>query len=627
MCSVDQSTRMLFCTRRKIPHVIYKLCGSLSRSGFTSEASNEGIVVCSDGAVRLLELQELLQLCARKQLIRQGKCCHGLVVQFGLLVDVLTCNILINFYSKCGDVDFARRVFDRMPERSMVTWNTMIAAQTRHGKDTEALGLFLQMRRDGTSASEFTLSSVLCACAAGCALMESQQLHALALKSAMDSNVFVGTAVLDVYTKCKMVCDARLVFDAMSEKSSVTWSSMVAGYVQNDLYEEAIWFFCHAQRNGVELTQFTLSAVLSACASLAATTEGKQLHAIVARAGFGHNLFVATSLIDVYSRCGCIRDAYLVFGDIEEKNIVLWNAMITGFSKHARPDEAMILFEKMQQLGLQPNEITYISLLSACSHVGLVEKGRRYFDLLMRDDAVRPNVLHYSCMVDVLGRAGQIDEAWELIRSMPFRATSSMWGSMLNSCRVHGNLELAKLAAEHLFELEPNNAGNHVLLSNIYAANKQWREVALSRKLLKDSGARKEIGKSWIEVKGKVHIFVVGENNHPRITEIYAKLEDLRNEMNRLLYKVEIQYDLHDVEEDQKEELLSYHSERLALAFALIELPSEIPIRIYKNLRVCGDCHSFLKTASRITDREIIARDTNRFHHFNAGHCSCGDFW
>ncbi|XP_074569315.1 pentatricopeptide repeat-containing protein At5g04780, mitochondrial [Curcuma longa] len=621
---------MLISKRWRLRSINPKFHGFLPKTGFLPEISSKGlgIVSCSSGYFGgSSNLQRLLQICARDRLIREGKCCHGLALQSGLLVDVVTCNILINFYSKCGIVDLARQVFDRMPQRSMVTWNTMIAAYSQQGEGAEALNLFLQMRREVTSPSEFTLSSVICACAASSAIAESQQLHALALRVAMDSNVYVGTAVLDVYAKCGMIRDAQFVFDAMTERSSVTWSSMVAGYVQNSLFEEAISFFGCSVKKGVQLTKFTLSAVLCACASLAAITEGTQLHAIVVRIGFGSNLFVASSLIDFYSKCGCIRDAYLVFGHIEEKNIILWNAMITGFSKHARPCEAMILFEKMQQLGLQPNEVTYISVLSACSHMGLVEHGRAYFDLLLKGNAVQPNVLHYSCMVDVLGRAGMINEAWKLISRMPFRAIPSMWGSLLNSCRVYGNIELGRIAAQHLFELEPDNAANHVLLSNIYAANKQWGGVSTARKLLRDSSVKKEIGKSWINAKGKVHIFVVGENNHPRIAEVYAKLEDLRNEIDRLEYKLEVKYDLHDVEADQKEKLLRYHSERLALGFGLIELPGGIPIRIYKNLRVCGDCHLFLKIASRITGREIIARDTNRFHHFNGGNCSCGDFW
>ncbi|XP_072950403.1 pentatricopeptide repeat-containing protein At5g04780, mitochondrial-like isoform X1 [Typha angustifolia] len=514
-----------------------------------------------------------------------------------------------------------------MPARSIVSWNTMIATYIHHGEDMEAMGLFLRMHREGMPMSEFTLSSVLCACAAKCAVTECKQLHAIALKSVMDSNVFVGTALLDVYAKCGMINDACRIFDKMSDKSSVSWSSMVAGYVQNDLHEEALRLFRRAQKVGTELTPFTLSTCLSACASLAATIEGTQLHTIIVKTGFQSNIFVTTSLLDFYSRCGQIEKAYLVFADSEEKNIVLWNAMLTGFSKHARFWEAMILFEKMQQVGFHPNEVTYISVLSACSHTGLVEKGRHYFHLLMNDTKVHPNVLHYSCMVDILGRAGQIDESWNLIEKMPFKATASIWGSLLSSCRIHNNIKLAKIAAAHLFQLEPYNAGNHVLLSDACAASKNWDEVVMARKLLKESGAKKEMGKSWIEVKGKVHIFVVGERNHPRVNDIYAKVDDLANEMKKLAYKSNTQFELHDVREDAKEVLLMHHSEKLTLAFGLISLPSRIPIRINKNIRICGDCHSFMKHASRITEREIIIRDINRFHHFKWGSCSCGDFW
>ncbi|KAJ0976695.1 hypothetical protein J5N97_012169 [Dioscorea zingiberensis] len=579
------------------------------------------------GAIDVFRLQALAQICAKKKLVVAGRCCHALALQAGLLSDTLMCNILVNLYSKCGQVQSARNVFDRMPVRSIVSWNTMIAAHNHHGEDTEALELFIEMRRGGSLVSEFTLSSVLCACAAKTAIVESRQLHALALKVAIDSNVYVGTAVLDVYAKCNMIDDACWVFENMPEKSPVTWCSMIAGYVQNDLHEQALAFFRKAQVLGVECTQFTLSAALSACASLAARIEGVQLHAILVRIGFSSDMYVLTSLIDAYSRCGCIAEAYLVFIGVEVKSIVLWNAMIAGFSRHACVNEAMTLFEKMLQNGICPDEVTYISMLSACSHVGSVESGRHYFDQMMKDDNVQANVLHYSCMVDVLGRSGRIQEARELIEKMPFKATASMWGSLLGACRIHGDLELAKVAAEHLFELEPENAANHILLSNLYAANRRWGDVAIARKLLKDSGAKKEIGKSWIEVKNRVHIFVVGDYNHPRFTEIYAKLEDMENEMKKWAYKAETHSDLHDVEEEQKQELLRHHSEKLALAFGLISLPAGLPIRINKNLRICADCHSFMKFASRISGREIIVRDTNRFHHFRSGLCSCGDFW
>lgn len=581
---------------------------------------------CVYGA-EVLNLQNLLQRCARNKAAKEGKVLHGLAIQAGLQSETRMSNIIINMYSKCGLINSACLVFNRMPQRSIVSWNTMIGAHTQHGQEEEALKLFMKMLREGTPPSEFTLSSILCTCASNSAACESKQLHAFALKNAMDFNVFVGTALLDVYAKCNLFKDARWVFDSMPEKSAVTWSSMVAGCVQNNLHEEALMLFHRIQTMGLEHTQFTLSAVISACASLAALIEGNQVHVVLVKTGLGSNIFVVASLIDMYAKSGSIEEAYSVFSDVEDKNVVLWNAMISGFSRHARSMEAMILFEKMQQMTTHPNEITYVSILSACSHMGLVETGQRYFDLMMRDHNVQPNVHHYACMVDLLGRAGMICEAKLLIESMPFNATASIWGSLLGSCRIHRNLEVAEVAAKHLFHIEPDNAGNHVLLSNIYAANKNWDKVAGSRKLLKDSGAKKEMGKSWIEVKERVYTFVVGEGNHPRIVEIYAKLDDLAGEAEKLNYKVETENDLHDVGADRKEELLRHHSEKLALAFGLIALPSGAPIRIKKNLRICGDCHSFIKLVSKISKRQIIVRDTNRFHHFRDGSCSCGGFW
>ncbi|XP_062175326.1 pentatricopeptide repeat-containing protein At5g04780, mitochondrial-like [Alnus glutinosa] len=572
-------------------------------------------------------LHGLVQLCARARANMEGKACHAQVIRVGLQADTLTSNMLINMYSKCGLVGCARKVFDEMLERSLVSWNTMIGSLAQNGEEQEALGLFVEMQREGTQCSEFTVSSVLCACAAKCAVFECKQLHSFAIKAAMESNVFVGTALLDVYAKCSLIKDASWVFECMPERSDVTWSSMVAGYVQNGLHEEALGLFCRTQMMGLEQNQFMISSAICACAGLAALIEGKQLHAVLCKSGFGSNMYVVSSLIDMYAKCGCIREANVVFQGVEEGSIVLWNAMISGFARHAHSLEAMVLFEKMQQMGMYPNEVTYIAVLSACSHMGLVEKGRKYFHLMIREHRVLPNVFHYSCMVDIFGRAGLICEAYDLIEKMPFDATASMWGSLLASCRVHGNLELAEVAAKHLFEMEPNNAGNHILLSNIYAANRKWEEVARARKLLKESEVKKEKGMSWIEIKDKVHSFMVGEINHPKIAEIYFRLDDLVKKLEKLDYKAETKHDLHYVEESRKQQLLRHHSEKLALTFGLMCLPQNAPIRIMKNLRICGDCHSFMKATSNFTGREIIVRDTNRFHHFESGCCSCGDFW
>lgn len=574
-----------------------------------------------------INIQSVLQICARSRASMEGKVCHGQIILAGLQTDTLTSNMLINMYSKCGLTECARRVFDRMRDRTVVSWNTMIGSLARQGEEVEALSLFIQMQREYRPFSEYTLSSVICACAAKLAVSECKQLHAFALKAAINSNVFVGTAIIDVYSKCCLIKDASKVFEYLNGKSEVTWSSMVAGYVQNELYDEALLLFHKAQMINLEHNQFMISSALSACAGLAAMIEGKQVHAVLCKTGFGSNIFVGSSLVDMYSKSGSIEDAYIAFSSLDNKNVVVWNSIISGFSRQAQSLETMILFEKMQQIGMRPNEITYVSVLSACSHMGLVESGRRYFDLMVKEHELLPNIYHFSCMVDILGRSGLIFEAKDLIETMPFDATASIWGSLLASCRVYGNVDVAEFAAKHLFEIEPENAGNYVLLSNVYAANKKWDEVANSRKVLKESEAKKETGKSWIEIKNKVHTFVVGERNHSRIDEIYLKLEDLMVQMKKMDYKAKIDNDLHDVDENRKKELLRHHSEKLALTFGLMCLHSGAPIRIMKNLRICGDCHCFMKHASTITKRKIIVRDVNRFHHFENGLCSCKEFW
>ncbi|XP_052110647.1 pentatricopeptide repeat-containing protein At5g04780, mitochondrial [Arachis duranensis] len=580
-------------------------------------------------ATRVSNLHYLVQLYAKIRSSMAGRACHAYAIRIGLEFDVLTSNMIINMYSKCGLVDDARQVFDEMPVRSLVSWNTIIGALTQNAENQEPLLLFIQMQRDGTPFNEFTISSVVCACALNCATLECMQLHAFSIKAAIDSNCFVGTALVDVYAKCSSIEDASRVFESMPETNAVTWSSMLAGYVKNGLFEEALLLFRNAQLIGFDKDPFMVSSAICACAGMATLIEGKQVHAISWKSGFGSNVYVASSLIDMYAKCGCIREASLVFQGVELRSKVLWNAMISGFAKHACALEARIIFEKMQQRGLLPDEVSYVSVLNACSHMGLYKEGEKYFELMVREHNLSPNALHYSCMIDILGRAGLVHNAYDLIQRMPFEATASMWGSLLASCRNYGDIEFAEIAAKHLFEMEPSNAGNHVLLANIYATNKKWEEVARARKLLRESDLRKERGLSWIEIKNKVHSFTVGERNHPQMNMIYDYLDNLVEELKKLNYKVDTNHDLHDVDENRKQTLLKHHSEKLAVSYGLMSLPSDIdiPIRIMKNLRICGDCHNFMKLVSKCTSREIIVRDTNRFHHFKDGCCSCGEFW
>jgi len=310
-----------------------------------------------------------------------------------------------------------------------------------------------------------------------------------------------------------------------------------------------------------------------------------------------------------------------------KRNVVSWTAMIISYAHHGRGKEALQLFEEMQQAGARPNRITFIGVLSACCYLGLVKEGCYYFDSMSRDHGISAQVEHYTCMVDMLGRAGLLAEAEEFVHQMPFEPDPVIWRTLLGACRVHGNVELGKHAAEIVFRQNPQDASSYKLLSNIYATAGRWDDVANVRKIMKERVARKEPGLSWIEVKNQVHSFVSGDRQHAQTEKIYAQIEELNEKMKEIGYVPDTSFALHDIDKELKEELLCHHSEKLAIAFGLISTPPGILIRIIKNLRMCGDCHTATKFISKIVGREIVVRDANRFHHFKDGFCCCRDYW
>ncbi|XP_057855760.2 pentatricopeptide repeat-containing protein At5g04780, mitochondrial [Cryptomeria japonica] len=573
------------------------------------------------------DVLDVLQHCTAKKSIAIGKQIHAHITKTGIHNDVLVGNHLINMYSKCCSLKDARQVFNLMSERNLVSWNTMITAYANSDNGIEAIEIVWKMQQEGVTVDMYTFTSAVHACACASALSEGMQVHGLIVKNLVESNVFVESALVDMYAKCNRIEDARQVFNKMHDTEIVSSNAMIAGYVSNGEDEEALVIFRQVQRNGLSQNQFTLSSALSACSSLADMQEGIQVHSVAIKTGFQPHVFVGTALVDMYAKCGSIDDAYNVFDRMPERNVVAWNAMIKGYAQHGRGNETIQLFEQMQEALMKPNEITFICVLSACSHAGLVNEGRLYFDSMVRNYGITPNIRHYACMVDLLARGGHLQEAEDLINKMPFEPNAAIWGAILGACRIHGNMELAGRAAECLFKLEPHNAANHVLLSNTYAAAGRWDDVEKVWKLLKESGMKKERGLSWIEAKNKVHVFVVGDRSHRLTEEIYSMLERLTEQMRESGYVPKTTFALHDVEEQHKEHLLGHHSEKLALAFGLIILPPEVTIRIKKNLRMCGDCHTAFKFISNISMREIIVRDTNRFHHFKSGLCSCGDYW
>ncbi|KAG2598795.1 hypothetical protein PVAP13_5KG395100 [Panicum virgatum] len=352
-----------------------------------------------------------------------------------------------------------------------------------------------------------------------------------------------------------------------------------------------------------------------------------QLHSRLIKAGYGVGCFVGNALLAMYFKCGNMEEAHNAFEEMEERDVVSWNTMIAGYARHGFGKEALEVFDTMRKTSTKPDDITLVGVLAACSHSGLIEKGVSYFYSMHHDFGVTAKPEHYTCMIDLLGRAGRLDEAVSLMKDMPFEPDSTMWGALLGASRIHRNSELGRSAAEKIFELEPENAGMYVLLSNIYASSGKWRDVDKMRAMMYERGVKKVPGFSWIEVQNKVHTFSVGDCVHPEKEDIYAFLEDLDMRMKKAGYISATDMVLHDVEEEEKEHMLKYHSEKLAVAYGILKIPPGRPIRVIKNLRVCEDCHTAFKYISAIEGQLIILRDSNRFHHFRDGSCSCGDYW
>ncbi|XP_058072283.1 pentatricopeptide repeat-containing protein At4g02750-like isoform X2 [Magnolia sinica] len=438
-------------------------------------------------------------------------------------------------------------------------------------------------------------------------------------------------ALIAGYMKYGEISVAEELFGGIHRRNIVSWTAMISGYTQNGLVDRALDMFEEMRRDSSEVKPnwVTIMSVLPACAHSAALERGKRIHNYASSIGLDSNPSVQTALIAMYAKCGSLVDARCCFERMleNEKGLITWNTMITAYASHGRGLEAITTFEDMIRARLQPDHITFTGLLSACSHSGMVNQGLKYFNLMSNVYSVEPRVEHYACIVDLLGRAGYLAEAKEIIDQMSIEASPSIWGALLSACRTHGNLEIAEIAARMLFILEPENTGNYVLLSNMYAEVGKWEEVNNLRALLKDQGLNKSPGCSWIEINGKGHVFLGGDKSHPQAREIYMLLEALPKQIKAAGYVPDTSFVLHDVSEEEKECNLATHSEKLAIAFGLLNTDPGTVLRVTKNLRICGDCHTATKFISRIYGREIVVRDVNRFHHFKDGSCSCGDYW
>ncbi|CAN1124058.1 Pentatricopeptide repeat-containing protein At1g08070, chloroplastic [Linum perenne] len=434
-----------------------------------------------------------------------------------------------------------------------------------------------------------------------------------------------------MYSKCGVMRVAGKVFDRMPLRDLTSWNSMISGYVKNGMAGKALDTFRSMREGGISGDATTLLGVLSSCAELLMLKQGKEVHGYVVRNGYGiySTYLVGTSLIDMYAKCGSLACSRHVFDEMNHyKNLVSWSAMISGYSIHGRAQEAIELFNQMtDETSIQPDEGVLTSVLSACSHGGLVKEGREIFNRMPKDYNITPQLAHYSCFIDLLSRSGCLKEAHEVIQAMKIDPSSDIWAALLNGCRLHNNLELAEISAEKVLSLNPNNVSSYVSLSNVYASEKRWDDVERIRSLVRSKGLTKPPGCSFVEIDKRVHRFLVGDKSHEQTEEIHGKLSELRKLVKEAGYKADTSSVLYNVDEGAKEEMLWDHSERLAIAFALLNTGPGTVVRITKNLRVCRDCHVVTKLISKVTGREIVMRDIRRFHHFKDGLCSCGDYW
>ncbi|RWR88732.1 pentatricopeptide repeat-containing protein [Cinnamomum micranthum f. kanehirae] len=569
----------------------------------------------------------VLTACAMISGWKFGMQLHGCIIRSGFSGNVFVESALIDMYAKCGDLNSGKEVLEGMKGEDVVSWNCLIVGSVRQGFEEEALSLFKKMHSRDMKFDDFTYPSVFNSLASSMDVENGKSVHCSIIKTGFEASTHVSNALVDMYAKCGRLDHAFRAFDKMLEKDVVSWTSLITGCVHLGFHEEALKLFCQMRIAGVKTDDFVIASALSACAGLTVLDLGRQVHVIFIRSGFGSSLSTDNSLVSMYAKCGCIEDAHCIFDSMPIRDVVSWTALIVGHAQNGRGKSSLQLYEEMIKSGTRPDYVTFIGLLFACSHAGLVDDGCRYFESMHKAYGISPGPEHYACMIDLLGRAGKINEAEELLNQMTTKPDATVWKALLAACRVHHNIELGERAAQSLFELEPKNSMPYVLLSNIYSAAGKWDKAAKIRRLMKSRCVSKEPGCSWMEVNSVVHTFLVEDRSHPMMVEIYSKVDEMMILIKEAGYVPDMNFALHDVDEEGKELGLAYHSEKLAVAFGLLSVPPGAPIRIFKNLRVCGDCHSAIKLISKVVGRHIILRDANCFHHFNEGLCSCKDYW
>ncbi|PON79865.1 DYW domain containing protein [Trema orientale] len=591
----------------------------------------------------------------------QTKQSHARIIVSGLARDAkLVAHLLLSLaLSPSPPLHYSLSIYNHFNYPSVFATNNMIRCFAKSHSPRQSVVLYSSMLRRYAKPNNHTFTFLFQACSEALAVEEGAQIHAHVLKFGFGADLFIRNALLNFYSACfRLECSRKVfeeslgsrdlvtwntmlacfvrdgqmgvaekLFDEMPRRDVISWSTMITGYVQNGNLEEALEFFRDVREKGLRVNEAMLVSVLSASAQLGLLEHGRLVHSLAESLNFPMTTSLGTSLIDMYAKCGCIEQSKILFNNMRQKDIWTWNVMICGLATHGLANEALALFERFLNKGFAPATVTFIGVLSACSRAGLVREGRHYFKLMKENYGIQPEMEHYGCMVDLLGRAGFVDEAVELIEKMQVSPDPVLWATLLGACKIHGFSELGEEIGNKLIQLDPTHSGHYVQLSTVYAKAKKWEEVIRVRRLMSERNTNKAAGWSLIEAQGKVHKFVAGDRDHESFKEIHKMLETIGTRIAEAGYSPNISSVLHDIGDEEKEVVIKEHSERLAIALGLLVTPDGDCIRVVKNLRVCEDCHEVSKIISKVFEREIIVRDGSRFHHFKEGTCSCHDFW
>ncbi|KAL4566108.1 hypothetical protein LXL04_030218 [Taraxacum kok-saghyz] len=562
----------------------------------------------------------IINACSALLDLKLGKQIHGYVIKYGLEDDTSIGNTLTNLYSKCiGNLDSALKTFWKIRERNVISWTTIVSACGDNRNPESGLYLFTKMLEDGIEPNEFILTSVLSLCSTIQAQDFGLQIHSLSIKIGYESNIPVTNSIMYLYLKTGSFTEAKKLFEGLETVSLVTWNAMIAGHAQmmevseNTLQAtrngfEALDTFQKLQKSGLKPDLFTFSSVLTVCSNLLALEQGQQVHCQAIKSGCLSDVVVGTALVNMYNKCGTIEGACKAFVEMPTRTLISWTSMITAFSQHGLSRQALDLFNDMRVAGDRPNKVTFVGVLAACSHAGMVDQGLTYFEMMKNEYKIDPIMDHYGCMIDMFVRLGKLDEAFEFVNKMEFEPNEFIWSLLVAGCRSHGNLELAFYAAEKLLDLNPKDPELYVMLLNMYVSSGRWKDVSRLRKLMKDEKVAKLKDWSWVSIKDKVFSFRCDD----KCEEIQDLLQDLVEKSRNLGY-----------EWKENEE---HHSEKFAVVFGLLKVEKRAAIRVVKSGSMCRECHNFVKIVSVLSEREIIVRDSKRLHRFVKGKCCCGDF-